>query len=190
MIRRVIVGDLESDHEISPDFNVLQTPSEIIYSDRAYYVSLALTIVRAFILAGSPMTDVKELNSFKEWSCRCRQPLLWLGLPDPVKNVFLNLGKDEAKEELGRFLHAWYAIFSSNPTILRTAIKEASEELIEAFSDITGNENKPNARKVGKWMGRNVGCPVDGLKLVKFSETGNVVKWMVVEKRVSSVLSV
>ena len=53
---------------------------EDIYENRSYYVSLALTIIRAWIVAGRPITEVESVATYIDWSNYCRQALLWLGL--------------------------------------------------------------------------------------------------------------
>ncbi len=50
---------------------------------RAQYIVDALTIVRAYACAGRPKV-ARPLESFEQWSKLVRDPLVWLGMADPV----------------------------------------------------------------------------------------------------------
>jgi hypothetical protein len=47
-----------------------------VLRERGRYVSGALTIVRAWIVAGRPKTPCKSLAGYDHWSDLCRQPIL------------------------------------------------------------------------------------------------------------------
>lgn len=51
---------------------------------RAELLAAALTILRAYAIADDKISAT-ALPSFELWSRVCRDPLLWLGLPDPVE---------------------------------------------------------------------------------------------------------
>jgi putative DNA primase/helicase len=60
------------------------SPVDDVIADRGKYVAAALTVVRAYIVAGKP-GKLPPLASFEEWSDLVRSALVWLGLPDPVE---------------------------------------------------------------------------------------------------------
>lgn len=62
-----------------------------VLRERGRYVSAALTIVRAWIVAGRPKTACRSLAGYGDWSDLCRQPLLWLNYADPSVSVFLSI---------------------------------------------------------------------------------------------------
>lgn len=63
-----------------------------VRAERARLLGAALTILRAYVLAGSPRADVRGFGSFEAWSDVIRQAVLWVGMPDPVENSMANLG--------------------------------------------------------------------------------------------------
>jgi len=160
--------------------------------EREKYVSAALTVIRAWIVAGKPMADCKPLNSYEEWSDLCRQPLLWLGLPDPTESVFAAMNDDPDRETLGRLMQAWREIFGTTPKMIRDAVNLAgygNDELKEAMQDIAGErDGSINRRSLGHWIKRNANRPVDGLRFVPVSGSRSAAAYRV--ESVSSVLSV
>jgi hypothetical protein len=138
--------------------------------DREKYVSAALTILRAWIVTGRPMTECRPVNSFQEWSDLCRQPLLWLGLPDPATGLFAVMNEDPTRDTLGRLLHVWKYHFGTGPKMVRDAVAKAEEsfkgEFYEIVSDIASDRNGINRRILGHWIKRNANRIVDGLRFV------------------------
>ncbi len=164
-----------------------------VRADRARYVSLALTVIRAWIVAGQPTTPCKPLASHGQWSAWIRQPLLWLGLPDPAARVFEQLAQDPDRETLGRLLHAWRDVFGNSPAMIREAVDKcggfaASEELREALREIAEERGEINRMCFGRWIARHQGRIVDGMRFEKASGTTSAERWHV--KSVMSVTSV
>ena len=50
---------------------------------RGELLSAALTILRAYIIAGKPRAALKPWGSYEGWSDLIRQCIVWLGMPDP-----------------------------------------------------------------------------------------------------------
>ncbi len=186
MARRCITIDLDPGCEV-PASRTFARPDLVreVLRDRGRYVSAALTLVRAWIGAGRPTFPCKVLGSFGDWSELCRQPLLWLGLPDPCDSVFEALNEDPDRETLGRLLTAWDALFGNRPTMLRDALTRRSDlvddeiELREVLHDIAGERGDINRRRLGWWMKRHVGQLVNGLRLGKSPGNGSAERWRV-----------
>ena len=151
----------------------------MVLQQRGYYVSQALTIIRAWIVAGQPVTDVKSLASYSEWSSLCRQPLLWLGCPDPATNVFASMEDDPDREVLGNLLHAWHRLYGSFPNMIREVIDSGNDELQQAIEEIALERGTINRRRLGRWISRHAGRIVDGLKFEKDSGTRSAEAWAV-----------
>jgi hypothetical protein len=164
-----------------------------VKADRGRYVSAALTIVRAWIVAGKPAAACKAVASYGAWSDHCRQPLLWLGQPDPAMAIFEGMAEDPDREVLGRLLSAWHGQFESDATMVRAVVKRMNEttagveELRDAVSD-TGQRFPINRRSFGWWLKHHAGQIVGGFKLVKSTAKLNAEAWHVVS--VSSVVPV
>jgi hypothetical protein len=103
MTRRCITINLDPGVEV-PAARSFSRPDLVpeVLRDRGRCVSAALTIVRAWIVAGRPKGKCKPMASFGDWSDLCRQPLLWLGLKDPTESVFKAMAEDPDRETLGR----------------------------------------------------------------------------------------
>jgi hypothetical protein len=70
------------------------------YRDRL--LSAALTLVRAYIVAGKPRVEMEPWGGFESWSHLVRGALIWSGLPDPA------ITRHELEEEadIGRYVAA------------------------------------------------------------------------------------
>lgn len=193
MARRCITIHLDPAVEI-PASRTFKRPELVheLIQERERYVSAALTIIRAWIIAGKPKIECKPLASYGDWSDLCRQPLLWLGCADPAASIFEALSEDPDRETLGRLLSAWQEAFGRAPTMIREALTRINrlhdEELQEVLHDIAGERGEINRRKLGWWIRRNAGRIVNGLRFVRCSGNSSAEKWRV--ESVSPVLSV
>jgi hypothetical protein len=142
-------------------------------------------MVRAWICAGRPRIACKALASYADWSDLCRQPLLWLGYPDPAVSVFEAMADDPDRETLDQLPKAWQAAFDRAPAMVRDAGKQAAEfprehqELGEVLRDIAEERGEINRRKLGWWIRRHVGQIVDGLRFVRSSGNRSAEAWKV-----------
>ena len=165
-----------------------------VLRERGRYVSAALTIVRAWIVAGRPKTLCKSLAGYGDWSDLCRQPLLWLCLPDAMQTVFEAMADDPDRETLDRLLTAWQSVFGKTPAMVREAVKHASAfndehvELREVLHDIADERGEINRRKLGWWIRRHAGRIVNGRRFVRGSGNRSAEAWQV--ESVSPVSSV
>jgi hypothetical protein len=195
MTRRCLTIRLDPGVEI-PAARTFMRPELVrdLLRERGRYVSAALTIVRAWIVAGKPKTPCTSLAGYGEWSDLCRQPLLWLGCADPTASVFDAMAEDPDRETLARLLAAWQLVFGKTPAMVREAVKHAhlsqseEAELREVLHDIADERGEINRRKLGWWMKRHAGRIVDGRRLVRASGNSSAEKWRV--ESVSPVSSV
>lgn len=168
-----------------------------VLRERSRYVSAALTIVRAWVVAGKPKTVCKSLAGYGDWSDLCRQPLLWLGCADPTASVFEAILDDPDRETLARLLTAWFSVFGKTPAMVRDAVKRTSHfsdenaELREVLRDIADERGEINRRKLGWWIRRHAGRIVNGRRFVRASGNRSAEAWQVeVVESVSPVSSV
>ncbi|MBF0213384.1 MAG: hypothetical protein HQM00_07460 [Magnetococcales bacterium] len=189
MTRRCITINLDPRCE-TPASRTFKRPDLVreVLNERERYVSAVLTIVRAWIEAGRPQTECKALVSYGDWSNLCRQPLLWLGLPDAAVSIFEAMADDPDRELLDRLLQAWHAELGNTPTMIRDAVKRANnpfdnttnlEELREVLHDIALERGEINRRKLGWWIKRNAGRSVHGLKFVRSGGNRSAEAWRV-----------
>jgi hypothetical protein len=193
MTRRCVTIHLDPACE-TPATRTFKRPNLIqeVKQQRGVYISAALTIIRAWIVAGRPRAECPSLAGFGEWSDLCRQPLLWLGCDDPVQSVFDAMADDPDRETLGRLLASWEANFGKVPTMVRQAVDESengfsevAKDLRELILDIAGEPGGTNRRVLGRWIKRNSGRIVDKRRFVRASGSRSAEAWIV--ESVSSV---
>lgn len=195
MARRCITINLNPEVEI-PASRTFKRPNLIseVLQHRERYVSAVITIIRAWIVIGKPKIECKSLAGFSDWSDLCRQPLLWLGLPDPAASIFEAIKEDPDRELLGRLLNAWHNKFGNTSTMIRDAVNKSTyptdenKELKEILHDIADERGEINRHRLGRWIKRHEGQIVDGLKFTRCSGNTSAEKWQV--KSVSSISSV
>lgn len=195
MTRRCISIHLDPGCEV-PAARSFRRPELVrdVLRERGRYVAAALTIVRAWIVAGRPKADCKSMAGYGDWSDLCRQPLLWLGLADATESVFEAMAEDPDRETLDRLLTAWQSAFGKTPAMIRDAVKQASAfgdehvDLREVLRDIADERGEINRRKLGWWMRRHAGRIVDGRRFVRASGNRSAEAWRV--ESVSPVSSV
>ncbi len=199
MVRRCITINLDPGCE-NPASRTFKNPNLLseLGKRREEFVSAALTIIRAWIVAGRPESTCKSLASYGEWSELCRQPLLWLEQKDPTESLFKFMNEDPDRETLGRLLQAWKAAFGTTPRMVREAVNKATEslsfnphnELHEVLNDIASDRQGINRRILGHWIKRHANRIVDGLRFVPAGGSRSAAAWRVeFVQSVSSVLS-
>lgn len=168
MARRVLTINLDPMSERPAEREYHAHPVELVRGNRERFVSLALTVVRAWIVAGRPVTQCPPLGSFGVWRELCTQPLMWLGLPDPAANVFAALTDDPNKAELSQVLHAWHASFGKEPLLVREVLGsfDMSDDLREALTAAASDKGVISPVRLGYWLKRHAGRIVGGLRLV------------------------
>ena len=87
-------------------------PIATVINNRGTYIAAALTICRAYIVAGRP-DKKKRLASFEGWSDTVRSAIAWLGLPDPVELDGQGEGRRPGDQPLVALLDAWSNIFGT-----------------------------------------------------------------------------
>jgi hypothetical protein len=124
MCRRVITTNLDTQME-QPEFRQFDfDPVERVLANRGAYIAAALTICRAYFVAGRP-GKAPQLASFEGWSDTVRSALIWLDRADPVKSMESARAEDPERVELGEMLEAWARVLgtgSSNRVKVSDAI--------------------------------------------------------------------
>ncbi|MGZ5621863.1 MAG: hypothetical protein ACXWFG_13450 [Methylobacter sp.] len=169
MTRRVVTIKLDPQCETPATREFNKNPVADVRSKRGEFISAALTIVRAWLVAGRPKTEIKALSSYAEWSELCRQPLLWLDLADPAAIVFETMAHDPDREELAAFLDVWEQRYGKYATAIKRVVADCAlwADLKEVLPDLAiERDGTVNKRKLGWWLKRHSGRVVNGLRLV------------------------
>lgn len=116
MGRRVLHVRLLSPEERPEERTAFKHPDLIAWvrNERPRLVRAALTILRAYVVAGRPEQEGVRLGSFEDWARFVASAVVWVGLPDPCKTrdgLEERAESDEAR--LGGLIDAWTASFGN-----------------------------------------------------------------------------
>lgn len=84
--RRCLHVRLESPEERPEERTVFRHPQLLpwVRRHRGRVLSAALTLLRAYVVAGRPAQGLPVMGSFESWSDLVRSAIVWRGLPDPA----------------------------------------------------------------------------------------------------------
>lgn len=192
MTRRVVLCSLDPNME-RPELRAFcASPFDLVLADRGKYIAAALTVARAYVMAGYP-GRLRALASFEDWSRIVRSALVWLGRPDPVETMEAARADDPTTASLRTLLGAWYDAAGSSEKTTAKIVEIAKErdphsnqirpDFLSALADIAGERNgEINSRRLGRWLGSHRGRIVDGMKFVDaFSTHAKQKVWSVVK---------
>lgn len=120
---------------------------------RAEYLTAALTILRAWHVAGRPQPKIPNWGSFEDWSDVVRAALVWTGLPDPFltqQRAALELGEPD-----GEAHEFWISVVEGSPgdaaSIVTTANQRGAAALLNLNRDLTTYALRA---VIGRWVDR------------------------------------
>ena len=188
MVRRTLLGCLDSGLERPEERKFKGDPVRLILADRGKYISAAITIVRAYLAAGSP-GKLSPLASYSEWSDRVRSALVWLGCADPVASMLKLRDSDPVLAALSGVLNAWAAVFGKDQANAKTSQQVATifangfdpegakgaalTNLRAALAPIASNRvGCIDATKLSYWLRASKLRPASGLKFDSTSVHG------------------
>ena len=201
MGRRTIKANLDAGVE-RPELRHFDfDPVDRVLANRGKYIAAALTICRAYVVAGRP-DKASKLGSFGEWSDTVRSALIWLGKEDPVKSMDETIAADPIREELVDMLEAWSDVFDTGSDTRRRAsdvitkamsmtrehegaeLEPESPELHAAVTAVAsrmsrGRSSKPEARTFGQWLQQHKGRVVNGKKFMCAPDAKRGNQWWV-----------
>src|SRR5262249_26629868 len=102
---------------------------DYVMERRTKLVAAALTMMRAYIVAGCPSQDIKPYGGFEEWSTMVRAPLVWLGCDDPCASRDDIEDTDPETDKLANLLDALELDdqFKANEFTIANVIKKTSK---------------------------------------------------------------
>jgi hypothetical protein len=175
MTRRVVMctvdSGLERPEERSFDFN----PRDEVRSLKPELVVAALTILRAYHVAGRPV-KVSPFGDFEDWSW-VRGALVWLDKRDPTETREQIKENDPDRATLVEVMDAWDAAVGGdeiNTAKIGDENDGTYDVLRQRLIDATGRPSW-NAIAVGRWLTRHKGRPVAGRMLVQRMVLGSSV---------------
>ena len=199
MVRRAIVCDLDAGIE-RPELRQFQAdPVAIVQRDRGRYVSAALIVVRAYVVAGRPAA-LPSIASFTDWSNTVRSALVWLGCADPAASMEQARVDDPELEALREVMAAWHNANGPVPTTCRRTIDLAGERgartdehgetqsygqhtgprfpgLRDALARVAMGRTDIDPARLGRWLLAREGRIVDGRRFKRDGVTDGAARW-------------
>jgi len=161
-----------------------------IFNRRGELIRDALTICLAYLGNGAPPIDgLYPLGGFEQWDRMVRRPLVWLGLPDPLKaseslrEQDPDLGEQDPDLEAMRLLFgSWHDVFSDKAKTAAEIVAAGMDaapmtseyvnpELRDALQLVCSE--KINTRRMGYWLRNHKDRIVDGLTLRQADADGH-----------------
>jgi putative DNA primase/helicase len=163
MRRRCLIARLVIEHE-RPELRKFNfDPVELAKDQRSALVVAALTVVRAYQISGERV-DVAPLGSFEKWGRFVREPLIWLGLLDPVGTMDTIRAADPATAQRKALMTAWP--FTTQKTVAKVIERAADyPDLQAALAAVaTGKDGAINPERLSWWFRRNKDRVIDDVE--------------------------
>jgi hypothetical protein len=178
MTRRVLRCTIDPKMEFPEQREFANEPVEDAKRDRLRYLAAALTMLRAYIVAGRPKLSV-PLGSFEQWNM-IRDALIWLDEADPCDTRTAIEADDPDKEKLAALLQHWFDLVGtarvSTKELIERAMPVAStgggaagsglHEALRTVAPATKDEGAVSADRLGKYLSRNSKVVVGDKRLV------------------------
>lgn len=151
-----------------------------IDDNRSALLVAGLTIVRAYVVSGEA-SDKAPLPSFERWSGLVREPLLWLGMADPVATQ-----DDEADDEATPLAEAFVQLagafvdqefMASDITRLCDPLFSDEDNPLLTAIEAAGCASAIDQTRIGYWLREKRDQIAGGLKLVRGADTKGSRKW-------------
>lgn len=161
---------------------------------RSQLIKAALTVLRAYVVAGRPKQPIKNFARFEDWSGWIRSALVWLCEADPLIGRENIQDADPVRIKLRALLGAWHSVFMTAGATAKEAVYRANEvhrdahgneapvcpELFEVLSDhFTDRRGEISARHIGEFLKRYAGRVESGVKFCAAGESQRAVVWRV-----------
>ncbi len=160
---------------------------EFVADNRPRFAVAALTILRAYFVAGCPEQSGGVFGSFESWTRLIRGSLVWLGLADPLETRETAKASDGSAELLKLIV---YGLLEADPDraglttkqIERLATHKIDDTptcptLLEAIAEICGE--KFSGKVFGCTLRAFQGRTVDGMQIRSANAGRGLKKWLV-----------
>jgi len=184
MVRRVLICRLDPGVE-RPDARQFQRNlNEWVPANRARLLSAALTVLRAYVVAGKPVQPITPYGSFEEWSGWIRSALVWLGETDPCLSRTALEDDDPVLSALHSILPLWSHDLGPRTYTAAEVCNQASGDLLVALLDVAASRRDPekiDPKRLGRWLLKYKGRVASGLRIVKGEDSlKKIALWRVV----------
>jgi hypothetical protein len=161
-----------------------------VIENRTQYITAALTILRAYYVAGKPEQDIFQFGRFEEWSDSIRSALIWAGAKDPNDSIKIIMESDPTRETLVNLLSSWYGCFQSEPVTVRyikhyLADNEyTSDDKIESLKEAIcalSQGGRLDFNRLGYYLRKRKDRIESGYQLVSGKKNKGNLQWLVIQ---------
>jgi putative DNA primase/helicase len=191
LVRRSLRAVLDAGVERPETREFRFDPIARVMRDRGRYIAAVLTIIRAYRVVGG-RAELAPFQGFNEWSRYVREPLVWLGLPDPVDSMTEVRDSDPRRRQLHGLVTAWEAAFGDERVTAAdvvAAVKDSTTggepsseavELRDALLVVAGEKGGAVSQfRLGKYLAYHKGKIADGKRFLDDGLRRGVVRWYV-----------
>ena len=163
---------------------------EWVRNNRGEILANALTLARAWYVAGKPKGSTKPLGSFESWTKILSGMLEYAGITGLLENAADLAERDAGSDEWTFFLAKWHDIFGPKPILMKELLNELwrDEDLAEVMPEkvaeaLRGAKTRGAGIGVGKALARKTGVTYsNGLKLIRGEDAHKGQKTWAVDK--------
>ena len=164
--RRVIPIEIDPKVENPEDRRDFRYPNLLAHAraERPRLAAAALTVLRAYVVAGRPQHDKPAKGSYEDWDRLVRGAIIWAGGADPLGGVeTLRKRGSVDSNELRELLAAWVEAFGPvSVTVSRALEKAGTSGLLFDAIAAYGRGKPVDARMLGTRLAKLRGRIVDG----------------------------
>jgi hypothetical protein len=175
--------DAHCEHPERRNFNV--DVIELARVERAKLVAAALTVLRAWHIAGEAI-ERPPVGSFEQWSHRIRGPLLWLGQADPCDTTLKVQTQDPSLLSLTSVMAQWrqhvgMQVARTLQQVINCAVNvnDFHVALLNVAQGRSGS--MVSNERLGRWLRKNEGRVVTGLMLKCTGRLDGYPTWSLVQ---------
>lgn len=189
MVRRTLRGSLDAKCE-RPELRSFETedPVKVLRRNRPPYVVATLTVLRAYVVAGSPQMT-KPLGSYEDWSELVRSSLLWLGETDPCETMEKIRAEDQTLNTVAAVIGEWP--FGNERVTVKQIIERACVQednhygsgqftcpgFRDALLAVAGKGGLIDNVALGTWFRDNKDRPIGRKRIVAAGSLHNAICW-------------
>ena len=186
--RRVCSIRLESPHENPESRTDLRHPDlgRWVVENRPRLLSAALTILRAYHVAGRPTQPMRPWGSYQQWSELVRGAIIWAGWPDPFADGASSRQEDDpVRGAMVVLLDEWHVIDRQNEGLTSARVIDAirqlstgGESLKEALEILAPENSRSRPSALGYRFREYCNRQINGRSLKKRLQRG-LIYWSV-----------
>lgn len=171
-------------------------PDLAMNANRPDLVAAGLTVLRAFLVAGAPVSGFEPVGTFEAWSRMVRDCLIWLGEPDPWLSTEQIRNEDPAIENNIAALRALFETFATGKFTTKEVVDAAFEREVDGENFHTSGKyvnpvlndalrvvtnNAVNSQNLGNWLRVLKDRPYCGFVVTQAGKIDGHNRWQVLQ---------